>query len=486
MIAVEQERRDVIISFADGSSVTVAISSLLPARYWQGDWNLQRHDEHEIVLVGEEEESIEISWLTIRSLTDQEFNSHLVERAEEEARQVGLRLRELRESRGISGKELAEKIAIQPQALSRIENGRHALSFPTLSKILTALGYSLTDLARPTRPITSTDALLDRLNRVGISKKFAMKRFVPEEFLGERLQSADAINSIAEVVSRVYNWSVRSVLGDANLVLDTAVIGQVRFKRYGRNKEIQATAYALYAHWLALHVMQAAPKVGGRTLPEDPRLIRSEILTQYGELTFATLLHYSWECGIIVIPLSDPGSFHGACWMIKNRVAIVLKQRTESQARWFYDLAHELGHTVKHISKAHPTLIEANEISPFPKEDESEEIEASEFAGELVLGGRAEELAQRCVRKAAGNIEYLKVAVQEVACEENVPVDSLANYIAFRLSVQQENWWGTADGFQIKSPSPLEIARKELKKRVEWNRINPRDREITLRSLVDA
>ena len=56
--------------------------------------------------------------------------------------------------------------------------------------------------------------------------------------------------------------------------------------------------------------------------------------------------------------------------------------------------------------------------------------------------GRAEDLAERCVQAARGSVERLKVAVPQVAAREHVPVDALANYMAFRLSLQGHNWWG--------------------------------------------
>ena len=40
------------------------------------------------------------------------------------------------------------------QNLSRIEQGRHAVSFPTLEKILAAMGYTLADIL-PDEPSSS-------------------------------------------------------------------------------------------------------------------------------------------------------------------------------------------------------------------------------------------------------------------------------------------------------------------------------------------
>jgi DNA-binding Xre family transcriptional regulator len=90
---------------------------------------------------------VEIPWSTIRALTDREYAAHLAEAAEEQARQIGLRIRELRELRGLSSNELAERAGITPQSLSRIEHGHHDVVFRTLRRILAAMGCSLRDLA---------------------------------------------------------------------------------------------------------------------------------------------------------------------------------------------------------------------------------------------------------------------------------------------------------------------------------------------------
>lgn len=42
--------------------------------------------------------------------------------------------------------DVAERVGMAQQNVSRIEQGRHAVSFPTLEKILAAMGYTLRDL----------------------------------------------------------------------------------------------------------------------------------------------------------------------------------------------------------------------------------------------------------------------------------------------------------------------------------------------------
>lgn len=104
------------------------------------------HDAFEIMVPTPPGEA-HISWFTIRALTDRGFAAHLATMADKRARQVGLRIRELRDRRDLTSKEVAQRAGITPQSLSRIEHGKHDVVVSTLQRILAAMGYSLKDLA---------------------------------------------------------------------------------------------------------------------------------------------------------------------------------------------------------------------------------------------------------------------------------------------------------------------------------------------------
>ena len=103
-----------------------------------------------------------------------------------------------------------------------------------------------------------------------------------------------------------------------------------------------------------------------------------------------------------------------------------------------------------------------------------------------MLAGRAEELAELCVRAAKGGVERLKAAVPRVATRENVPVNALANYMAFRLSLQGINWWGAATNLQVPGPDPWQMARDIFLEQADFERLNEADRNLLLQALSDA
>ena len=57
-----------------------------------------------------------------------------------ERERIGRRIRELREERGLLGKELAELVGIDPANLSRLEKGKYSVGLDILCRIAGALG----------------------------------------------------------------------------------------------------------------------------------------------------------------------------------------------------------------------------------------------------------------------------------------------------------------------------------------------------------
>ena len=128
-------------------------------------------------------------------------------------------------------------------------------------------------------------------------------------------------------------------------------------------------------------------------------------------------------------------------------------------------------------------IIEGDETSPERRESKEEKI-ASRFAGDVILNGRADSLAKLCAARADKKIERLKTIVPQVAEEAGVATDALANYMAFRLSLERQNWWGTANNLQSREVDPWEIARDYLLRRVQLDRLNIADRSILQQALT--
>ncbi len=478
-----------VVLFEDGSWVEVDRARIIRPEARGVRWREATATPYEVV-VPTAGDPIEIPWSTIRAVTDRDYSAYLAEVADEEARQIGMRIRELRERRGLGSKELAERAGITPQSVSRIEHGKHDIVFTTLRRILAAMDYSLADLVIASRESAPVAAVMRRLTDTGLDRDLILRRLIPrrlrERLAGRTGSDADEgslAEQLAAAVGGVFGWSAAAILRGEPLSLARALPNDVRFKMAIGTDEARAVAYTAYAHVLARIVADATRAPVARRVPDDPDALQAEVIDHHGAFTFEALLRYTWDLGIPVIPLRDPGAFHGACWLVNGRPVIVLKQVTDAQARWMFDLLHELKHVASHLDAAHPTFVEKEEISPHAAA--GEERQASRFAGDAILSGRAEELTQLCVAEAGGATERLKRAVQRVAEAEHVPVDALANYIAFRLSRQGQNWWGTANNLQVTRPAAWTIARDLLLERLDMDRLDPRARALLKRSLSD-
>ena len=95
----------------------------------------------------------------------------------------------------------------------------------------------------------------------------------------------------------------------------------------------------------------------------------------------------------------------------------------------------------------------------------------------------AETLAQACVQAARNSVERLKSVVPTIAATHGVSVGALANYLAFRLSWQGVNWWGTAANLQADDGDPWAIARDVFVERFPYDIDNELDRQLLDRAL---
>ncbi len=92
--------------------------------------------------------------------------------------------------------------------------------------------------------------------------------------------------------------------------------------------------------------------------------MRKKILARgKGKDDLRTVLHTVWDFGVAMLPLRGKGAFHGAYWRYEGRSAIVLKQTSKHEARWTFDLLHEVFHAVQRPEEEMSGLVEAEATS---------------------------------------------------------------------------------------------------------------------------
>lgn len=391
---------------------------------------------------------------------------------------------------GLSQKALADRLGLKEQQIQRYEAERYAsASYQRLREIAGALGLRIkNDILLPVAP-GNFGGLVNKLRQVGLDREFLLGRLLP---------SADAARAAGEVgtedddrvltaktgavLERVFGWTRDNLFGAQALQAPRFAAAEARFKMPAGRKQAVTSLYAAYANYLAVVALKGARSLPRDTIPIDAAAMRRRIRERRGTVDLWSTLHTAWDLGVVVLPLRDRGTFHGACWRYEGRNVIVLKQTSRHEARWLFDLIHELLHAGQRPDVETLEVIEADETSA-ERRNSDEEIAASQYAGDVVLDGKAEALAQACVKAAKGSVERLKGVVPTVAARNKVGVGTLANYLAFRLSWQGVNWWGAAANLQADDGDPWTVARDVFVERFPYDIDNELDRQLLDRAL---
>ena len=379
--------------------------------------------------------------------------------------ELALGLIRARIASGLTQKELAERLDLKEQQIQRYEAEYYSsASYQRMRDVTNALGLRIrNDILLPIAPASFRD-LVTKLGQVGIDRDFLIHRLMSPADVARATREVpmddedSMLASVGSTLSRIFGWNLASLFGHQPLAPPQLAAAHGRFKMPAYCSNANTRTYVTYANYLSRVVACGSSTLPKVSHPDDAQRLRSAILTQYDRLSLKNVLDFTWDLGIPVLPLRDHGKFHGACWRYQGRNVIVLKQRSSSEARWMFDLLHELYHAAQQPQESSLSIIEAPATS-VERRDSDEEVSASQFAADVILNGNADKFAQQCVKRARGSVERLKGAVRRISAEEDLDVGSLANYMAFRLSWQGIDWWGAAQNLQKTGIDPWQVAR---------------------------
>lgn len=389
---------------------------------------------------------------------------------------------------GLTQRELAERLGLKEQQIQRYEAENYAgASLSRLQEVMRALGVELrAGLELPAREMPLT-RLHQRLTLLGLNRHFIDQRLLRD---APENPSSAKIMELAERAARLFDLPVNRILSGDTKLGDLAT--SARFKTAKNAAPTQLDAYTRYAESIADIVLRATQHLTPQASPGSAREMRAAIEERVplvapdvenplvrSDVLYAATLRYIYDLQIPVIPLHDSGAFHGACFTRDGRSVIVLKQMTDSAARWLNDLLHEVDHLRDPDRGELRNWIELGEISEWS--EAPEERHANDFAADVLFSGRAEPVLTRCLQAAQGSVQRLKAVVPQVAEQADVPVDVLANHLAFRLSARGVNWWATAATFQEQT-TPWRHAADLLLSRLDLASLDVIDRAV----LIDA
>lgn len=379
----------------------------------------------------------------------------------------------------LTQRQLADRMGLKEQQIQRYEATAYdGASFSRMVDVADAIGLQVSkrlELMQPSDP----QAVLKRLSAIGLDEGFLKRRIARD--IGVNRES---MGVIADRVGAIFDWSPRDILGSGSL--DPSRLGgaTARFKMPKGRDSRSAAIYAAYAHHLAMLCAKAMADRPRAAIPNEWRAFRNALVHDHGGVDFRACLNMAWDLGVVVLPLNDPGAFHGACWRIDHVNVVVLKQNHRYPARWLFDLIHELRHAADHPEVSEFEVVEGEETSD-ERRTSHDELVCSWFAGQVTLDGEAESLVAAAIEQAGGDMRRLKTAVTAVASQSGADVSALANYAAHRLSLQKINWWGVAANLQDTSYDPLVFARDVFFQRFAFEGLGDTELELLTLALHD-
>lgn len=417
--------------------------------------NIAEDEERLAIVVAGTDAERTISWSLLRAVTDPDFAQEMRRQDIEEAGRLGRRLRALREDRELNQRDLAARIGMSSPQLSKIEKGISDLRFSTVQTLLRAMGATLDD-------ISGREAL--ELSQKAI-RKAAESQGVGRDLM-DRLFDVAPRTSVPALLWSAFGWNI-SDLASGN-VSPPPPAGFV-FKT-SRQQQATVSPLVALARRAAEIVHDQAVLPAFRGVPSDATEVRAEL--GGGEIRLISLLDWTWDRGVAVVPLRGRGGFCAAAWTVRHSPTIVLKRTRGSAAFWLFDLAHELGHVAcGHLNSG--GLVDVDDLQPeLSGEDDDQEHDANAFALRLLLGNyRA--LLDEVRRESRGNYLRFKDAVATVAGKRNVNTGVLGMVAAYELTDigEPKDRWGSATNLARPEGDGREIVTRILSDRVDFRRL---------------
>lgn len=228
--------------------------------------------------------------------------------------------------------------------------------------------------------------LYERLSAIGFPEKFVRERALPDWWDEEFEATPGAAVEAAAIVARRFNLDMAALLKpDVPLAFKPSCSAKFKTPLLTETQPLKI-AQCMATRVAEMVAYACIPE--RQPLPQSAQQVRSEILKTSKFVNLEGLLEFCWNVGIPVVHFDEfPSSkevhkFDGMVGYFYHRPAIVLSLSHHSPARLLFILAHELGH----IIKGHVQEVAIIDEDIQPESIDIEEIEASEFAVELLLG----------------------------------------------------------------------------------------------------
>ena len=410
---------------------------------------------------------------------------------------LGISLVNARIKAGMTRATLAKQLKVsENEIVSNEVNQYKETSIDEIRKTASVLNVKIPEevIPSPSRFNGKIKDILTKLRRAGFDQKFVLSRLIlPNSLEKVKEQSKSMLDKytlgLCTHLKRVFELTWDQLIDFDDLTNPIAKSAGEKFKVEPNHNLEKINVYSKYAHYLASVATNGAKSLIKKNIPTNAIKMRKAIIDSYGLINFENTLKYAWDCGVIVIPLNDKGSFNAVCIRVEGRNVIILNPKKLFNSFWLFDLLHELSHAGQEPEKESFDEIEAVPTS-HERRTSKEEIEANNFANAVIFGKNAINLFNQCIERADGKLNLLKKAIQAVAQENNVKTDLLANYVTHKAiansSFKKKELRAMADSLQLKEENPYELAVDIFFDRFPFTMEAGIDQSLLLQALEDV
>jgi DNA-binding XRE family transcriptional regulator len=139
MVHARKVKTGVEVTFADGCKGTIPFANIPEIGKSSRLAGIELPNLYQIILYDATGESVDIPWDFARHYCDPLYQANVEESGASGKKLFGQRLRQLRESAGVTQKKLAEAAGVGRVTLVRIENGEQSPRYETIIALARAL-----------------------------------------------------------------------------------------------------------------------------------------------------------------------------------------------------------------------------------------------------------------------------------------------------------------------------------------------------------
>ena len=198
---------------------------------------------------------------------------------------------------GLTQKELGERLGLKEQQIQRYEATAYsAASLDRIQQVVDALGLRLGKGVLFPKSHVSLERLIHRSDQLGSPREFLSSRILSMDVgersggLTENEEKTVALRAAARI-ERVFQVPSALLFSEGRIGLPSSILAEARFKVPGRADQRKVRAYAVYAHYLGLLLLECTRGLKVKPIPSEPKEIYNDVLKMHGGVVGLQNLH---------------------------------------------------------------------------------------------------------------------------------------------------------------------------------------------------